>query len=114
VEDDRLQGALYSEAVRQLLGKEPVGALYQPLGGADLRPRGAAASGSPVAGGLVGRDVLPPEEFDALMGELRGRAVDVAAQMREGRVSPCPERCTPRGCAYPGICRAPETGEVKP
>lgn len=110
VEDDRLQGALYAEAVRQLLGKEPVGAVYQPLAGADLRPRGAAAAGSPVAAGLVGRDVLEPEDFAVLMEQLRSRAAAVAAQMREGRVSPCAERCTPRGCAYPGICRAPETG----
>lgn len=109
VEEDRLQGALYSEAVRQLLGREPVGALYQPLAGPDLRPRGAAEAGSPVAGALVANDVLEPESFDALMGALRERAVEVAAQMRAGQVGACPERCTPRGCAYPGICRARET-----
>jgi RecB family exonuclease len=109
VEEDKLQGALYSEAVRQLLGREPVGALYQPLSGPDLRPRGAAATGSPVAGGLVGNDVLDADEFDGLMRDLRERAVEVAGQMRAGDVGACPERCTPRGCAYPGICRTRET-----
>jgi ATP-dependent helicase/DNAse subunit B len=109
VEDDRLQGALYAEAVRQLLGREPVGAVYQPLGGPDLRARGAVEEGSALAAGAVGKDVLAVGEFEALMAELRGRAVEVAGQMREGRVGACPERCTPRGCAYPGICRARET-----
>ncbi len=38
--DRQLQVALYMLAVRELLGLEPVGGLYQPLGGGDLRPRG--------------------------------------------------------------------------
>lgn len=109
VEDDRLQGALYAEAVRQLLGREPVGAVYQPLGGPDLRARGAVEAGSPAAAAAVGNDVLEADAFGSLLETLRERAREVAGQMREGAVAPCPERCTPRGCAYPGICRARET-----
>ena len=29
-----------------------------------------------------------------------------AAELRAGRLAPCPERCSSRGCRYPGICRA--------
>jgi RecB family exonuclease len=109
VPDARLQGALYAIAVRELLGLDPAGALYQPLSGADLRPRGAVRAGAPGSAGLVGNDVLDPEAFDVLMGEMTDLARDVAARMRAGEIAPCPERCTPRGCAYPGICRARET-----
>ena len=109
LEDDRLQGALYAEAVRQLLGREPVGAVYQHLGGPDLRPRGAAAGGTAASAAMVGNDVLEPDAFEVLMADLRARAVEVAGQMRGGEIAACPERCTPRGCAYPGICRSRET-----
>ena len=39
--DNKLQVALYALAVRELLGLETVGALYQPVGHRDVRPRGA-------------------------------------------------------------------------
>ena len=38
--DRRLQVALYMLAVRELLGRDPVAGLYQPLSGQNLRPRG--------------------------------------------------------------------------
>ena len=41
--DNKLQVALYALAVRELLGLETVGALYQPVGHRDVRPRGAGA-----------------------------------------------------------------------
>ncbi len=39
-QDGRLQAALYALAARELLGLEPAGALYQPIGKGDRRPRG--------------------------------------------------------------------------
>src|SRR5262249_30690051 len=39
-EDGRLQAALYAIGVRERLGLEVAGALYQPIGRADQRPRG--------------------------------------------------------------------------
>jgi len=40
VADRKWQVALYLLAAREVLGLEPVGGLYQPLGAKDLRPRG--------------------------------------------------------------------------
>ena len=105
--DGHLQAALYALAARDLLGLDLVGALYQPLRGIDLRPRGAAVDGD-AASGLVANDVIDAPAWEALLDELRTRAEDAAARMRAGDLQPCPERCTPRGCAYPGICRAPD------
>jgi hypothetical protein len=36
----------------------------------------------------------------------REAAARAAAELRSGRIAPCPERCSPQGCAHPGICRA--------
>ncbi len=105
--DGHLQAALYALAARELLGLDPVGALYQPLRGKDLRPRGAVRAGE-AAAGLVETDVVDAGEWEALLDELRADAEAAAARMRAGDLRPCPERCTPRGCAYPGICRAPD------
>ena len=109
VEEGRLQAALYAAAARELLGLEPVGAVYQPLAGPDLRPRGAVRRDAPGAQAMVKNDVVDtPEEFEALLAELEALAATSAQDLRAGRIAPCPDRCTPRGCAYPGICRAPE------
>ncbi len=105
--DGHLQGALYALAARELLGLDPAGALYQPLRGRDLRPRGAVRAGD-AAAGLVDTDVVEAGEWEALLGELRAEAEAAASRLRAGDLRPCPERCTPRGCAYPGICRAPD------
>ena len=40
--------------------------------------------------------------------EAREAALGAARAMRAGRIRPCPSRCSPNGCAYPGICRAGE------
>ena len=48
-QDGRLQAALYALAARELLGLEPAGALYQPIGKGDRRPRGFVAAGVPAA-----------------------------------------------------------------
>jgi ATP-dependent helicase/DNAse subunit B len=105
--DGHLQAALYALAARELLGVELAGALYQPLRGTDLRPRGAAVEGS-AATGLVANDVVDADAWESLLGQLRAEAEGAAARLRAGELHPCPERCTPRGCAYPGICRAPD------
>jgi RecB family exonuclease len=104
-QDGRLQAALYALAARELLGLDPVGAVYQPLAGADLRPRGLVRE---ELGGTawVGRDVVDPEAFDAALEAAREAAGAAAQALRSGRVEACPGRCTPKGCAYPTICRA--------
>ena len=105
-QDGKLQAALYALAARDLLGLEPAGALYQPLGRGDRRPRGLVRTGTP--GRYVNGDVVEPEALDAALLEIRGAALDAARAMRAGRIRPCPTKCSPNGCAYPGICRAGE------
>src|SRR3954451_22269052 len=45
-QDGKLQAALYALAARDLRGLEPAGALYQPIGRSDRRPRGLVRSGA--------------------------------------------------------------------
>jgi hypothetical protein len=105
-EDHRLQVALYALAVRERLGLEPAGALYQPLGAPDVRPRGLVRDDIP--GRYVGGDVVDGATLDAALESARDAAAAAAADMRAGRIRACPGSCSPAGCAFPGICRAAE------
>jgi ATP-dependent helicase/DNAse subunit B len=103
--DRRLQVALYMLAVRDLLGLEPIAGLYQPLGGRDLRARGVFLEGAPVGGELVANDARDPEGLAAELEDASARAIALAARLRAGELTPCPETCSRDGCRYPGICR---------
>src|SRR4051794_16338677 len=103
-EGGALQVALYMLAARDLLGLRPVGGLYQALWARDARPRGLVRSDVP--GRYVSTDVVGEDELDEALAEVRERALATAAALREGRIAPCPERCSPNGCAHPTICRA--------
>jgi ATP-dependent helicase/DNAse subunit B len=105
-EDRRLQVALYALAARERLGLDPAGALYQPLGAADVRPRGIVRDDVP--GRYVGGDVLGAEAFDAALDAAREAAIAAALDLRAGRIRACPSSCSPVGCAHPAICRASE------
>jgi ATP-dependent helicase/DNAse subunit B len=102
--DRRLQVALYLVVVRELTELEPVGGFYQPLRGDDLRGRGIFLAGA--GAGAVDRDGRSPEEFSAELDDAVQRAIAVAAELRSGRLEPCPQTCSRNGCAYPGICRS--------
>jgi ATP-dependent helicase/DNAse subunit B len=99
-----VQVALYMLAARELLGLEPVGGLYQPLWARDSRPRGLVRDDVP--GRYVSTDKVSAEELDAALEAVRDRALETAAALRAGEVRACPEKCSPKGCAYPTICRA--------
>jgi hypothetical protein len=58
--------------------------------------------------------VVAPEALDAALLEAREAALGAARAMRAGRIRPCPARCSPNGCAYPGICRAAEEPPEEP
>jgi hypothetical protein len=105
-EDHRLQVALYAVAVREKLGLEPAGALYQPLGAPDARPRGFVRDDVP--GRYVGGDVVDGEAFAAALDGALAAAASAATDLKAGRIRPCPGSCSFAGCAYPGICRATE------
>ena len=104
--DRQLQVALYMLVVRELLGLDPVAGFYQPLGGGDLRPRGAFLEGAGVGGSVVANDARGREELDGLLEDARERAVALAVRLRRGELEPCPTTCSRDGCRYPGICRA--------
>src|SRR4051795_4662135 len=99
-----VQVALYMLAARELLGLEPAGGLYQALWSRDSRPRGLVRDDVP--GRYVSTDKVSAEELEAALEAVRSRALETAAALRAGEVRACPERCSPKGCAYPTICRA--------
>jgi hypothetical protein len=106
VEEKRFQLAVYALAARRLLDLEPVGALYQPLGAEDLRPRGALRKDADPDLAAFGTDRLDPEEFEQLLDAAVAAAVQAAREAREGALEPRPEKCAwGGGCAYPTICR---------
>jgi len=105
-EERQLQVALYMLAVRELLGREPVAGLYQPLAGRKLTARGLVRDDVP--GGYTRTDVVDAGGFAAALQQARELAARTAAELHAGRLAPCPERCSSRGCRYPGICRAGE------
>jgi hypothetical protein len=90
--------------VRELLGLDPVAGLYQPLGGADLRARGVFAAGAPVGRRLVSTDAREQAELDDVLQDVQARVIELAARLRSGELTPCPETCSRDGCLYPGIC----------
>jgi len=105
--DHQIQVALYMIAVRRLLGLRPVGGFYQPLSGSDLRPRGVHTAGADLGGQTVTNDELSEAELESLLEQIEHEAVALAATMRRGELTPCPETCTPNGtCRHPGICWA--------
>ena len=91
-------------AARELLGLEPVGGLYQALWSRDSRPRGLVRDDVP--GRYVATDKVSEAELDASLEAVRERALETVAALRAGEVRACPEKCSPKGCAYPTICRA--------
>ena len=102
----QLQVALYLLAVRELLGHEPVAGLYQPLAGRKLGARGLVRDDVP--GSYTRTDVV---DGDAFAARSRPRASSPRAPRptcTPAGCAPCPERCSSRGCRYPGICRAGE------
>jgi RecB family exonuclease len=108
----QLQVALYLLAVRDLLGLEPVAGLYQPLVGRRLAARGLVRDDVP--GRYTRTDVVDAAGFAAALEDARELAERTAADLHAGRIRPCPERCSNRGCRYPGICRAGEPGAEAP
>ena len=105
-EEDQLQVALYMVAVRELLGREPVGGVYQPLRGEDLRARGLVREDADVGELTVDTDRRSREQLDEELRVAAARACELAARLRGGELCATPETCSPGGCAYPGVCRA--------
>ena len=103
-----LQAPLYMLAVKELMGLEPIGGVYQPLKGDDLRPRGVVSEDhrDELGGGYVGTDWKPGDELEQALASARETVVEVVARMRDGDIHPTPDCCSNGGgCRYPSICR---------
>ena len=91
-EDGRIQAALYALAVREQFGLDIAGALYQPIGSADQRPRG-----------LV-RDDVPGRYVNGDVVDERVSGSDAARRRARSRRRP-PPTCAPAASALPGPLR---------
>src|SRR4051794_37712989 len=104
----KLQAPLYALVVKDLMGLVPIGAVYQPLAGDDLRPRGVVDSAhkDELGDRYYRTDWKSPEELEEALDEARDTVRGVVARMREGEIQPKPNCCSGgTGCAFPSICR---------
>ncbi|MEA2222339.1 MAG: hypothetical protein QOH83_715 [Solirubrobacteraceae bacterium] len=103
----KYQVALYMLAARDVLGLDPVGGLYQPIGGRDQRARGLLLDDADPGLTAVRTDRRTADEFDAIVDGVLEDVLAVVAELRAGALAPRPDTCTynDKGCAYPTICR---------
>ena len=103
----KYQVALYLLAARDVLGLEPLGGLYQPIGGRDARARGLVLDDADPGLRTVRTDRHPRESFDAILDGVLEDVLAAVAELREGALEPRPSTCSynDKGCSYPTICR---------
>ncbi len=105
-----LQIQLYMLVAQRVLGLEPVGGLYHPLGATapkDRRARGLVLQDERLdALDLVKTDRKTADEVDERLTNAEALAIETATAMRAGRIRRDPHNgeC-PRYCAYQTICR---------
>ena len=106
-EKRKFQVALYLLVARDVLGLDPVGGLYQPLGGRDQRPRGLLVDDADPGLCSVGTDRHPRAAFDAVIEGVLDDVRAAVAELRAGALEPRPQSCAynDAGCQYPTICR---------
>jgi hypothetical protein len=92
-----------------VLGLDPVGGLYQPLGAKadEQRARGLVLEHADPGLDTVGTDRHPRSAFDAIVDGVLQDVLAAVDELRAGALEPRPHRCTwdDSGCAYPAICR---------
>ena len=103
----KYQVAMYVLAARDVLGLDPVGGLYQPLGAKDQRPRGLVLAGADPGLDTVATDRREREDFDATIAGVVEDVLGAVGELRAGRLAPRPQTCgwNGTGCVYPTICR---------
>ncbi|MCW3049429.1 MAG: ATP-dependent nuclease subunit B-like protein [Solirubrobacterales bacterium] len=106
VADGKLQVGLYMLALRDLLGIDAVGGLYQPLGAADPRPRGLLYDDADPGLDAVRTDRLDADAFARVLDGVERAAARAVAEVRAGALEPRPDSCAWQGgCSFPSICR---------
>jgi ATP-dependent helicase/DNAse subunit B len=103
----KYQVALYLLAARDVLGLDPLGGLYQPIGGRDPRARGLVLADADPELPIVKTDRRAPADFAAIVDGVLEDVLTAVGELRAGALEPHPETCTynDKGCAYPTICR---------
>ncbi len=103
----KYQVALYLLAARDVLGLEPLGGLYQPIGGRDPRARGLVLQDADPGLRTVRTDRHPQDAFDAIVDGVLEDVLAAVGELRSGALEPRPGTCSynDKGCAYPTICR---------
>jgi len=103
----KYQVALYLLAARDVLGLDPLGGLYQPIGGRKPCARGLVRDDADPGLRTVRTDRHPRESFDAIVEGVLEDVLAAVAELRAGALEPRPSTCTynDKGCAYPTICR---------
>jgi hypothetical protein len=102
-----LQVPLYLLALREILGREPVGGLFVSIRKGATRGIVDAAEDDVLPPGLVGTDIVDHETFEAVLESARQQAAVRVERMRAGDVRHDPSDpgfCTGH-CDYSGICR---------
>jgi RecB family exonuclease len=111
-EEGKLQLQLYSLALRELWGIEPLGGMYLPLRAtttAKRRPRGVmdGEHADALAGfDTFGNDRLPHDGFEEALASAAATASRIAGDVHDGRLrrDPLGGEC-PRFCRFQTICR---------
>ncbi len=103
----KYQVALYLLVARDVLGLEPLGGLYQPIGGRDPRARGLVVADADPGLRTVRTDRHPREAFDAIVDGVLDDVLIAVGELRAGALEPRPGTCSynDKGCSYPTICR---------
>ena len=103
----KYQIALYVLAARDVLGLDPIGGLYQPLGARDQRPRGLVLDGADPGLQTVATDRHGRAAFDEIVEGVREDVLCAVRELRAGALQPRPQTCgwNGTGCVYPTICR---------
>ena len=103
----KLQIPLYMLVLRDLVGVEPLGGLYQPLAG-ERKARGLLRSTAKEDGvpGYSRNDYVDEEDFWARVGRAQDAAREIVRAMREGDVYHDPREGTcPSWCQLAPMCR---------
>ena len=106
-ERGELQVPLYLLALREVLGREPVGGLFISIRKGEVRGLVDAAEDDVLPPILTRTDLVDHEEFERVLEAARAAAADRIGRIRAGdiRHDPSDRRMCEKFCDHAGICR---------